>query len=324
MSKEANPIETSLALRLSEGKTPVTQYDSNKRTIVVAEDSAVTRKVLIRTLQGAFNVYPAADGEEALALTKALTARDQKPAAIISDFDMGGANKDGNALLANLRSWEASSGQSQTNFIFQTGGNDEKKNDFAAQGALFTIKPFSLAKLKDAIATEQSEPNPNITQSNKIILAAIATLITPMPKRSVSAPAAGAGSSAASASPPPPRALTIPESHEHQSAESQPPSPKIISPKPQHVVQQSALLSATLPSPPPEIGGRNNISPTLAQMARDLAPAVPPSPEVTPPLPDTPRATSAPAAPQPQSHVQRLTERSNASSPPSPGNGRSS
>lgn len=113
--------------------------------ILIVDDSAVMRKIVIRALRqagvSADATLEAADGREALAVIAA-----EHPHVILSDWNM--PNMTGMELLTELRA-----GGDDTPFGFVTSEStpDMSNAASAAGAAFFIVKPFTADDLRDAL-----------------------------------------------------------------------------------------------------------------------------------------------------------------------------
>jgi len=120
-----------------------------KKTILVVEDEAKLRELIVSYLDDSYNVYEAEDGEEALQIFK-----EEHIDLIISDIMM--PNMDGWALLKEVRKTSA------VKFIFLSALDDEVNQikGFDLKVTDYITKPFSLNILRkkvDALFLQDSE-----------------------------------------------------------------------------------------------------------------------------------------------------------------------
>jgi CheY-like chemotaxis protein len=116
----------------------------SKKTLLIVEDDADVRAMLVRALSQLYAVSVAANGQEALALVTTMAPAD----AIISDVMMPGM--DGYALARRIK---ATTGWSHVPILFLTARGAPK--DIAAginAGARhYVVKPFKIAEVLEKL-----------------------------------------------------------------------------------------------------------------------------------------------------------------------------
>jgi chemotaxis signal transduction protein/ABC-type nitrate/sulfonate/bicarbonate transport system substrate-binding protein/CheY-like chemotaxis protein len=121
-------------------------FDPKNVQILLVEDTAVMRKIEIKTLKslGFEGILEAVDGDEAIAILQG----DQKVDLIISDWNM--PNKDGYELLCWVRN---NADTSSIPFLMATGQGDKAQEKKAVDAGVsaFVAKPFNEAELKAKI-----------------------------------------------------------------------------------------------------------------------------------------------------------------------------
>ena len=121
-------------------------FDPKNVQILLVEDTAVMRKIEIKTLKalGFEGIMEAVDGDEAIGILQ----RGQKVDLIISDWNM--PNKDGYELLCWVKGNEATA---PIPFLMATGQGDKAQEKKAVDAGVnaFVAKPFNEAELKNKI-----------------------------------------------------------------------------------------------------------------------------------------------------------------------------
>ena len=117
--------------------------------ILVADDDAMSRKLLVRILSGAgFGCMQASDGIEALKSLRVTT-----PSLLLLDFDMPGMN--GAEVLKQLRKdSDASIAQVPTIMLTGHGGEESEVLCLEAGADDFVTKPINQAVLRARIETQ--------------------------------------------------------------------------------------------------------------------------------------------------------------------------
>jgi CheY-like chemotaxis protein len=115
------------------------------RVVLLVEDEVMVRNLIRQTLESAgFNVLSAANGLEALALSRVFKGRID---ALLTDFDM--PHLDGRAVIAAIRQ-----DRPETLPILMSGGHGAKEFDDLNVRVL--EKPFQIMKLVSLIEQEIS------------------------------------------------------------------------------------------------------------------------------------------------------------------------
>lgn len=121
-------------------------FDPQNVQILLVEDTAVMRKIEIKTLKtlGFDGIIEAVDGDEAIGILRG----DRKIDLIISDWNM--PNKDGYELLCWVKGNTATA---TIPFLMATGQGDKAQEKKAVDAGVnaFVAKPFNEAELKSKI-----------------------------------------------------------------------------------------------------------------------------------------------------------------------------
>lgn len=123
--------------------------DRNAEPILIVDDDALSRRLLVRTLsQAGFTCSEAPDGPTALALLQ-----ENAPALLLLDFDMPGMN--GAQLLQKLRSnQDAALAQLPAIMLTGHGGEESEVRCLEAGANDFVTKPINHAVLRARIETQ--------------------------------------------------------------------------------------------------------------------------------------------------------------------------
>ena len=126
------------------GGRPGRPGEPGPATVLVAEDSAATRALLLRVLdRGVFRVLTAADGEEALRL-----AREHRPGVVLLDVEM--PKLDGWEVCRRLKAEPDTAGMPV--LMLTARAQDEDRHSGMEAGADgYVTKPFSPRELVERV-----------------------------------------------------------------------------------------------------------------------------------------------------------------------------